>query len=101
MLGIHVGDIIVSGGKDTREKFVAQLKKRFPVKNQGRLKLYTGGAFARDWESGVLKNQIASSENLAAQYGISATLNISVSPGVGLGPRKDGEPTGNDEVSLC
>ena len=37
MVELHVGDIIVSGGKDACEKFFAQLKKRFPVKNQGGL----------------------------------------------------------------
>ena len=36
-------------------------------------------------------------ESLVAQYGISATLNISGSPVVDLlGPRKDGEPGGNN-----
>ena len=63
--------------------------------------MYTGGVFARDCESGVLvTNQTASSENLVAQCGISATLNISGSPGVDLDPRKDGEPGGNDEFPL-
>ena len=68
------------------------------MKNQGELKIYTGCAFFRDWESGVLEmNQTAYAENLVAQYGISATSNISGSPGVELGPinRKDGEPEGN------
>ena len=35
-----------------------------------------------------------------AQYRISATLNIPGSPGVELGPRKDGEPGDNDEFPL-
>ena len=68
------------------------------MKNRGELKIYTGYAFVRDWDSGVVEmNQTAYAENLVAQYGISATSNIPGSPGVDLGPRKDGEPGGNDE----
>ena len=101
MVGVHVDDIIVSGGKNACDKFFAKLKERFPVKNQGELKMYTGCAFVRDWESGVLEmNQTAYAENLVAQYGISATSNIPGSPGVDLGPRKDGEQGGNDEFPL-
>ena len=37
MVGVHVDDIIVSGGKNACEKFFTRLKKRFPVKNQGEL----------------------------------------------------------------
>ena len=48
MVGVHVDDIIVSGGKSACDKFFAQLKERFPVKNQGELKMYTGCAFVRD-----------------------------------------------------
>ena len=60
VVGVHVDDIIVSGGKNACDKFFAQLKERFPVKNQGELKMYTGRAFARDWESGLLeRNQTA------------------------------------------
>ena len=66
------------------------------MKNQGELQIYTGCAFVRDWESGVLEmNQNAHAENLVVQYGMSATSNSS--PGVELGPRKDGEPGGNAE----
>ena len=91
-IGVHVDDIIVSGGKNACDKFFTKLMDRFPVKNQGELKMYTGCAFVRDWESGVLEvNQAAYAENLVAQYGISATSNIPGSPGVDLGPRKDGE----------
>ena len=101
MVGVHVDDITVSGGKNAAEKFFTQLKERFPVKNQGGIEMYTGCAFARDWESGVLEmNQTAYAENLVAQYGISATSNIPGSPGVDLGPRKDDEPGGNDELPL-
>ena len=49
-----MNDIIVSDGKIACEKFFAQLEERFPVKNQGELKMYTGGAFFRAWESRVL-----------------------------------------------
>ena len=71
------------------------------MKNQGELKMYTGCAFVRDWESGMLEmKQITYAENLVAQYGISVTSNIPGSPGVELGPRKDGEPGGNDEFPL-
>ena len=54
--------------------------------NPRELKMYTGCAFVRDWESGVLEmNQTAYyAENLAAQYGIPATSNIPGSPGVDL-----------------
>ena len=101
LIGVHVDDIIVSGGMNACEKFFAQLTERFPVKNQGELKMYTGCAFVRGWESGVLEmNQTAYAENLAAQYGISATSNIPGSPSVDLCPTKDGEPRGNDEFPL-
>ena len=60
--------------------------------------MYTGCAFARNWELGVLEmNQTACAEDVAAQYEISATSNIPGSLGVDIGPRKDGEPGGNAE----
>ena len=63
--------------------------------------MYTGCAFVRDWESGVLEmNQTSFAENLVAQYGISAKSNIPGSPGVDLGPRREGEPGGNEEFPL-
>ena len=37
-------------------------------------------------------NQTAFAKNMVQQYNISATSNILGSPGVDLGPRKDGEP---------
>ena len=75
--------ICASGRKNVCEKFFAQLKERFSVKNQGELKMYTRCAFVRDWESGVLEmNQTAYGENLLAEYGISATSNIPGNPGV-------------------
>ena len=93
MVGVHVDDIVVSGGKNACEKFFAQPKRRFPVKKKRELKIYTGYAFVRDWRSGVLEiNQTPYAENLVAQYGISATSNIPASPGVDLDPRKYGEP---------
>ena len=33
MVGVHVGDIIVSGERDVYDQFSKQLRKRFPVKN--------------------------------------------------------------------
>ena len=85
-------DNVVSCGRNASEKFFALLKKRFPVKKKRELKMYTGRAFVRDWESGMLEmNQTAYAENLVAQYGIPATSNIPGSPGVDLGSRKEGE----------
>ena len=101
MVGVHVYDTVVFGGKNAWEKFFAQLKERFPVKNQGDLKMYTGCAFVCDWESGVLEmNQTTYAENLVAQYGISAISNIPGSPGVDIVPKTDGKPRGNDEIPL-
>ena len=34
MVGVYVDDVIVFGGKNACEKFFAQLKERFPVRNQ-------------------------------------------------------------------
>ena len=63
IVGVHVDVIIVSGGNNARDKLFAQLKERFPVKKQGRLKMYTGCAFPCDWEPGVLEmNQTAHSK---------------------------------------
>ena len=42
-------------------------------------------------------NQTSLAKNMVQQYNISATSNIPGSPGVDLGPRKDGEPGGNKE----
>ncbi|CAM9432500.1 unnamed protein product [Ascophyllum nodosum] len=42
-------------------------------------------------------NQTAFAKNMVEQCNISATSNIPGSPGVDLGPRKDGEPGGNEE----
>ena len=82
-------------------RYLFRAKERFPVKNRWELKIYTGCAFVRDWDSGVVEmNQTAYAENLVAQYGISATSNIPGSPGVDLGPRNNGEPGGNDEFPL-
>ena len=49
--------------------------------------MYTGCAFVRDWESGILEMNRASffAETLVAQYGISAKKIIPGSPGVDLG----------------
>ena len=98
MVGVHVDDIIVSGEQDLCDEFFRQLKQRFPVKNLGALKMYTGCAFERDWDKGTLDmNQTAFAKNMVQQYNISATSNIPGSPGVDLGPRKDGEPGGHEE----
>ena len=57
--------------------------------------MYTGCAFERDWDKGILEmNQTAFAKNMVRQYNISATSNI---PGSPLGPRKEGEPGGNEE----
>ena len=98
MVGVHVDDIIVFGEQDLCDEFFSQLKQRVPVKNLGELKMYTGCAFERDWDKGILEmNQTAFAKNMVQQYNISATSNILGSPGVDLGPRKDGEPGGNEE----
>ena len=101
VVGVHVYDIGVSGGKNACEKFFAQLKERFPVKSQGELKMYTGCAFVCDGESGVLEmNQTAYAKNLVARYGISTTSNIPGSQGVDIGPKKDGKPGSNYKFPL-
>ena len=48
MVGVHVDDIIVCSENDACNKFLDELRQRFPVKNQGKLKMYTGYAFVRD-----------------------------------------------------
>ena len=69
-------------------QFFNQLRDRFPVKNKGELKMYTGCAFVRDWEHGVLEvNQTAFVDNLVSQYKVSTTLGIPISPGI-----EEGEP---------
>lgn len=45
VVGVHVHCVVVSGEKDFCDKFFAELKERFPVKKQGKLKMYTGRAF--------------------------------------------------------
>ena len=98
MVGVHVDDIIVSGEQDLCDEFLSQLKQRFPVKNLGELKMYTGCAFERDWDKGILEmNHTAFAKNMVQQYNISPTSNIPGSLGVDLGPRKDGEPGCNEK----
>ena len=99
MVGVlHVDDIIMPGEQDMFDEFFGQLKQCFPVEKLGELKMYTGCVFERDWDSGIFEmNQTAFAKNMVEQYNISATSNIPRSPGVDLGPRKDGEPGGNEE----
>ena len=98
MVGVRVDDIIVFGDQDLCDEFFSQLKQRFPVKNLGEFKMDTGCAFERNWDRGILEmNQTAFAKHMVQQYSISATSNIPGSPGVDLGPRKDGEPGGNEE----
>ena len=98
MVGVHVDDIIVSGEHDVCHQFFNQLRERFPVKNQGELKMYTGCAFVRDWEHSVLEvNQTAFVESLVSQYKVSTTSDILISPGIDLGPRKEDEPGGSED----
>ena len=99
MVGVHVDDIIVSEEQDMCDEFFDQLRQRFPVKNLGEHKMYTGCAFERDWDNGILEvNQTSFTINMVEQYNISTTSNIPGSPGEDLGPRKDGEPGGNEEL---
>ena len=107
MVEVHVDDIIVSGGKKVCEKFFAQLKKRFPVKNQGELKMYQVHRLCFRLPLGIRRTRdepaciiLCYAEKLVPQYGISATSNIPGSPGVDLGPRKDGELEDNSHVFL-
>ena len=89
MVGVHVDDIIVSEEQDMCDEFFDQLRQRFPVKNLGELKIYTGCTFERDWDNGILEmNQTAYTIHMVEQYNISITSNIPGSPGVDLGPRK-------------
>ena len=60
--------------------------------------MYTGCAFERYWDTRILEmNQTAFAKNIVQQNNISATSNIPESPGVDFGPKKDGEPGGNEE----
>ena len=60
--------------------------------------MYTGCAFERDWDKGILEmNQTVFAENIVRQYNISATSNIPGSPGAGLEPKQYGEPGDNEE----
>ena len=71
------------------DEFFDQLRQRFPVKNLGELKIYTGCTFERDWDNEILEmNQTAYTIHMVEQYNISITSNIPGSPGVDLGPRK-------------
>ena len=92
MVRVHVDYIIASGEHDMHDEFFHPLKQRLPVKNLGELKMYNDCAFERDWYSGILEmNQMAFAKNMVEQYNIPATSNIPGSPGLDLGPRKDGE----------
>ena len=80
------------------DEFFGQLKQRFPVKNLGELKMYTGCALKRDWDNRILKmSQTGLAKLMVEHYNFSATSNIPRRASVHLGPRKDGEPGGNEE----
>ena len=97
MVGVNVENIIVSGEQDLCGEFFGQLKQRFPVKNLGEFKMYIGCAFERDWDKGILEmHQTAFAKYMVQQYNNSSTSNIPGSPGVDLGPRKGGEPGGDE-----
>ena len=51
MVGVHVDDIIVCGEKDDCNKFLDELRQRFPVKNKGVMKraLYGYTIYIRRW----------------------------------------------------
>ena len=50
------------------------------MKILGELKIYTGCAFERDWDNGILEmNQMAFAKNMVELYNISAASNI---PGI-------------------
>ena len=57
MVRVHVDDTIVCGEKDACNRFLDELRQRFPVKNQGKLKMYTGFAFIGDWEPGIFRGK--------------------------------------------
>ena len=47
------------------DEFFSQLKQRFPAKNLRELRMYTGCAFERDWDKGILEvNQTAFAKNV-------------------------------------
>ena len=98
MVGAYVDDIIVSGEQDMWDEFFDQLRQRFSAKTLGELKMYTGCAFERDWDNGILEiNQTAFTINMVEQHNISTTSNILGSPDEDLGPRKEGELGSNEE----
>ena len=41
VIGVHVDDIIMSREKDACDALLDKLKESFPVKHQGKLKMYT------------------------------------------------------------
>ena len=60
--------------------------------------MYTGCAFVRDWEHGVLDvNQTAFVESLVSQYKVSTTSDIPGSPGIDRVPKNEDEPGGSEE----
>ncbi|CAN0391313.1 unnamed protein product, partial [Ascophyllum nodosum] len=94
IVGVHIDDIIVSGEHDMCDEFFDQLRQRFPLKNPGELKMYTGCVFERDWDNGILDiNQTAFAISMVEQYNISTTSNIPGSP--------DREPGGNEDIPKC
>ncbi|CAM9252057.1 unnamed protein product, partial [Discosporangium mesarthrocarpum] len=54
LVTVHVDDMIVVGTREDCNSFSKALSFEFPTNNLGPLSLYTGCAFARDWERGQL-----------------------------------------------
>ena len=98
MVGIHEDDIIVSGAHGVCDEVFGQLKRCFPMKTLGALNMYTGCAFARGWDSGILEmKQTAFVENMVERNNFSIISNIPEGPGTDIGQRKNGEPGGNEK----
>ena len=105
---VHVDDMVIAGSNETCRGFFATLVTQFPTNNLGELTWYTGCcAFKRDWELGTLEiTQKAFVYSMLNRFGANSSSDILATPGVELGPSKEGEPretgrTGRLWAVLC
>ena len=96
IMAVHVDDIVIAGSDEACRDFHAALNTKFPTNNLGELTWYTGCAFKRNWELGMLEiTQKAFVESMLNRFGVNSFSDIPATSGVELGPREEGEPKGD------
>ena len=96
VLAVHVDDMAVAGPRDEVDKLLVTLNEDFTTVDLGELTFFTGCAVIQDVKDGITKiNQRTFIETLARRFDVTTTARYPATAGADLGPRKEGEPSGN------